>query len=67
MKIRITKYVNATKTFPLKFDSSKYYGEDTVYLEEAYFYDSEEEALNDLEFDEPDTRQVLPVKITYEL
>ena len=67
MKIKRTKYVNATKSFPLEFDSAESEGDDTDILDEAYFYDSEKEATNNLErFDEPDTRQIIPVTITYE-
>ena len=68
MIIKEIKYVNATKEFPLMFDSAECGGKDTSELEKAYFYKSEKEAINDTEnFDEPETRQVLPVKITYEL
>jgi hypothetical protein len=68
MKVKRVKYVNATKSFPMMFDSAVDEGEDTDFLEEAYFYDSEKEATNDLDrFDEPDTRQIIPVKVTYEL
>jgi len=67
MKIEKTRYVNATRLFPLEFDSSDSCGDDTGLLEEAYFYVSKEEATNDLErFDEPETRQIIPVTITYE-
>jgi hypothetical protein len=67
MKIRRTKYVNATKSFPLEFDGRED-GEDTDLLEEAFFYDSEKEATDDLDrFDEPETRQIIPVIVTYEL
>lgn len=67
MKITKTKYVNATKSFPLMFDWADSDGEDTDELEEAYFYDSEKEATNDLDrFDEPDSRQIIPVVVTYE-
>lgn len=66
MRIRKTKYVNATKNFPLEFGGRDNNGEDTDNLEEAYFYNSEAEAKNDLgRFDEP-TRQIIPVIITYE-
>lgn len=66
MKIKKTKYVNATKSFPLEFDSADD-GEDTDLLEEAFFYDNEKEATEDLDrFDEPETRQIIPVIITYE-
>lgn len=66
MKIKRTKYVNATKTFPLEFDRDDD-GCDTDLLEEAYFYDSELEATTDLDrFDEPETRQIIPVIVTYE-
>jgi hypothetical protein len=67
MTIKKTKYVNATKYFPLEFDSKDNDGEDTEFLEEAFFYDSEKEAKDDLErFDEPDTRRIIPVIVTYE-
>ena len=67
MIIKKIKYVNATKSFPLMFDWADSDGEDTDELEQAYFYDSEEEAIIDLDrFDEPELRQILPVKITYE-
>ena len=66
MKIKRTKYVNATKSFPLEFDNAED-GCDTDLLEEAYFYDSEKEATDDLDrFDEPETRQIIPVIVTYE-
>lgn len=68
MIIKKTKYVIATKEFPLAFDSEGSDGEDTADLEDAYFYDGREVAEKDLDrFDEPETRQVLPVIITYEI
>jgi hypothetical protein len=69
MKIRRKKYVNATKSFPLEFDSAIDEGDDTELLEEAYLYDTEKEAKDDMvgRFDEPDKRQVIPVIVTYEL
>ncbi len=67
MKIKRTKYINATKDFPLEFQSAEDDGFDTENLEEAFFYDSEKEATNDLDrFDEPETRQIIPVIVTYE-
>jgi hypothetical protein len=67
MKIKRKKYVNATKDFPLEFDSADSNGEDIDSLEDAYFYDSEKEATSDLDrFDEPEKRQIIPVTITYE-
>lgn len=67
MKIKRTKYVNATKSFPLEFEDADTDGNDTDLLEEAYFYNSEKEATNDLDrFDEPETRQIIPVIVTYE-
>lgn len=67
MKIKRTKYVNATKTFPLKFEDND--SEDTDLLEDAYFYNSEKEAQDDVDgrFDEPETRQIIPITVTYEL
>ena len=67
MLIEKIKYIIATKEFPLEFDSIDG-GYNTDKIEEAYFYNSKEEAIGELNrFDEPDTRQVLPVKITYEI
>jgi hypothetical protein len=68
MVIKTTKYVIATKEFPLVFEDNSLGDEDTESLEDAYFYHSEEEAINELDrYDKPETRQILPVKITYEI
>lgn len=65
MRVESTKFVIATKDFPLTFNFAD--GEDTDIFEEANFYDTRKDAENELEkFDEPEKRIILPVKISYE-
>jgi hypothetical protein len=67
MKIEKNKYVIATKDFPLQFEDNFTDGEDTEFIEDAAFYDFKETAVEELDrFDEPEKRQILKVKITYE-
>lgn len=66
MIITKTKYVIATTSFPLEFENNNAY--DTPLLEDAAFYNSEIEANNELDrFDESESRQIIPVTITYEI
>jgi hypothetical protein len=66
MVIEKTKFVIATKSFPLMFENDEC--GDTDYIEDASFYDEEKYAEDELSrFDDPDTRLILPVKITYAL
>lgn len=67
MKVEFERYVNATKGFPLEFEDNGYDGYDTSDIQNAGLYETEEEAMQELErFDSPDTRQIIKVKITYE-
>lgn len=66
MKLTRTKYVIATKGFPLLFESRDCEGEDTEDFVDAMFYDTQKIAEDELtRFDEPELRQILPVEITY--
>lgn len=66
MKIETTKYVIATDGFPILFENDE--ACDTDNIEEAAFYNDREAAEYELErFDEPKSRVILTVKVTYEL
>jgi hypothetical protein len=68
LKIENIKYVIATKEFPLEFEDRNSEGEDTELIEDAWLYDSIQTAEVELDrFDEPDKRQIVKVKITYEI
>lgn len=64
MKIEKTKYAIASKIFPLAFDDGDGYQTDDI--DNAYFYDSYEDAEIIKRFDEPENFQILTVKVTYE-
>ena len=67
MIIRETKYVIATKEFPLLFEDIKS-GYDTNKIQTAMFYNSESDANNELDrYNNPEQRIILPVTITYEI
>jgi len=68
MIIKETKYVIATKEFPLEFEDKS--GEyNTNKMQEAMFYDDKvnaEQQLNN-NYDNPEEFIILPVVITYEI
>lgn len=66
MIINTTKFVIATKDFPLKFNNADGDYEDEI--EAACFYHSAEDASDVLSrfYDEPQKHQIIKVDITYE-
>jgi len=69
MKIEKEYFVITSKDLPIRFEKETVDGELTDKLEEACFYEKQEDADFAIEeyYDEPDEFKTIPVKVTYEI